>query len=139
MKRGVRNCYRNNLTKKQKRRRERISRFNNKEPRSFKIGKQSEEIVVVVLEKLKDDGLIKGFKRKNARGIDFIIFLWDGRKKPFQVKSSWYWVQKHYEKFPNIPVVVVGNRYPDLGKRPKRFRYLVNSVYPSVRNLLSVA
>jgi hypothetical protein len=74
-------------------------------------GRESELNVASVLEELKTQGLIKGYRRTkhcsadDMRGIDYWIFFEEAPRMPLQVKSSRMGLKFHYESS-NVPCVI---------------------------------
>jgi len=79
--------------------------------RSARSGSGSEAMVYNVLNHLKAKGIISDFhqaKPKGTRGYDFSIELLPRHNTVLlQVKSSIEQVEKHKQKYPEIPCVVV--------------------------------
>lgn len=76
-----------------------------------KRGNAAEWKVKEKLKFLKQDSLIISYKKhkkhseKDEQGIDFTVITRRGVAMPLQVKSSEYNVERHKQKYPNIPVV----------------------------------
>ncbi len=76
-------------------------------------GVEKELMVDMALTEMKRDGEIASFYKTDDRvdkfqGIDFVVFGLEGEKVPLQIKSSLTGAQKHWKKFPDVPVVIVG-------------------------------
>lgn len=78
---------------------------------------EAERKVACVLDKLKEDGEIFGYfwTKKNGEldrnGIDFLIMFRCGLAMALQIKSARSVVKRHYEKYPQIPCMVVEDRH----------------------------
>ncbi len=72
------------------------------------IGKISEQIVGVALQRCADSGKISGFRKINGQGADFLVSLPDQTEMELEVKSSFSGRRKHKRRYgKDTPVIIV--------------------------------
>lgn len=79
--------------------------------RGDKIGKLSERIVFLALQRLRGENKINGFVQVNEPGVDFVVTLLSKREQPLEVESSYNGRMLHELRYGKTaaPVVIVPN------------------------------
>ncbi len=83
---------------------------------SYKVGRRREQRTAVVLQEMKDEGLIRDFLPAGdlsfsdiEKGIDFFVVYIGSTKYricPLSVTGE-EWVQKHRDQHPEIPIIAI--------------------------------
>jgi hypothetical protein len=102
--------------------------------RSFFTGRRSEMVTLLALQRLRRQGIIIDFRKRDGSGVDFYLDLPDPppSEMPLQTKSSFTGQWEHERRYAGIPCVVVSSEARKACGTPRQEEF-VKMIYEDIR------